>query len=785
MPIIKTLTKAMKLEKEKFTIPKSVQDAIPIRRIWPDGVFQVGNRFSKTFSFTDVNYAIAGKEDKTSMFLDYSDLLNSLDSGGSVKITLHNRKIKKEQFEESLLLPMREDGLDPFRREYNGMLLSKVTGANNSVARDRYLTVSVVKRSVEEARAYFSRVGAGITARLAQLSSLGREVEAGERLEIFRDFFQGSEPAAFPFDLRQQAKLGASFKDWICPESMEFQKDHFRLGSRWGRALYLQGYATYLKDTLVSELCSLNRGLMLSIDILPVPTDEAVREIQNKLLGVETNAANWQRKQNAVNNFSAVLPYDMELQRKETKEMLEDLTNRDQRMMFGLVTLVHTADTKEQLDLDTEELLAIARKHLCQLSVLRWQQKDGLDTALPYGLRKIQAMRTLTTESTAVLIPFRAQEILQGGGIYYGQNSVSNNMIVADRRKLLNGNSFRLGVSGSGKSFSAKEEIVGIALSTGDDILILDPESEFGLLTEALGGEVIRVSASSDTHLNAMDMDMAYGDKRNPIIEKSQFILSLFEQLVGAGGISAKEKSILDRCVYEVYREYVAGHGQGQPPTLKELYRCLLQQPEPEARGLALSSELFITGSLNTFAQPTNVDTGARILCYDIRELGEQLMPTGMLVTLDAIFNRVIQNWKKGKTTWIFADEIYLLFRYPYSADFFYKLWKRIRKYNGLVTGLTQNIEELLRSDTARLMLANSEFLILLNQSATDREELANLLHISDAQLSYITNVAAGCGLIRCAGNIVPFENSFPRDTQLYRLMTTKPEEALHRPLSV
>ena len=321
------------------------------------------------------------------------------------------------------------------------------------------------------------------------------------------------------------------------------------------------------------------------------------------------NAANWQRKQNAANNFSAVLPYDMEQQRKETKEMLDDLTNRDQRMMFGLVTLVHLADTKEQLDSDTETILTVARKHLCQMSTLRWQQKDGLDTVLPYGLRKIRAIRTLTTESTAVLIPFRAQEIMQTGGIYYGQNAVSKNMIVADRRKLLNGNSFRLGVSGSGKSFSAKEEIASIALSTDDDILILDPESEFGFLTEALGGEVIRVSASSDTHINALDMDKAYGDERNPLIEKSEFILSLFEQLVGAGGVSAKEKSILDRCTYDVYREYMANNYQGEVPTLKDLYYTLLKQPESEARGLALSSELFITGSLNTFAQPTNVDT--------------------------------------------------------------------------------------------------------------------------------------------------------------------------------
>ena len=777
MPIIKTLTKATKLEKEKFTIPKSVQDAIPIQRIWPDGIFQVGSRFSKTFSFTDINYSIASKDDKTAMFLDYSELLNALDSGASAKITIHNRRIDKAQFEKSLLLPMREDGLDHFRREYNEMLLSKVTGTNNSVVQDRYITITVAKRNIDEARTYFSRVGTDLINHLSQLSSVGRELDAAARLQLFRDFFKGSEPAAFAFDLRERMKKGHSFKDWLCPDSMEFQKDHFRIDERWGRVLYLQDYATYIKDSMIAELCDMDRSLMLSIDVLPVPTDEAVREIQNKLLGVETNAANWQRKQNAANNFSAVLPYDMEQQRKETKEMLDDLTTRDQRMMFGLVTLVHLADSKEQLDSDTETLYSTARKHLCQLSTLRWQQKDGLDTVLPYGLRKIQALRTLTTESTAVLIPFRAQEIMQPNGLYYGQNAVSKNMIVADRRLLLNGNSFRLGVSGSGKSMSAKEEIVQIALSTEDDILILDPESEFGYLTEALGGEVIRISATSDTHINALDMDRAYGDERNPIVSKSEFVLSLFEQLIGDGMVTAKEKSILGRCTEQVYLPYIRNGYKGTPPTLQDFYRLLQMQPEPEAQGLALSSELFITGTLNTFARHTNVDTQARIIAYDIRELGEQLMPLGMLVTLDAIYNRVIQNWKKGRRTWIFCDEFYILFRYEYSANFFYKLWKRIRKYNGLVTGLTQNVDELLRSDTARLMLANSEFLVMLNQSATDREELAKLLNISDNQLGYVTNVPAGCGLIRCAGNIVPFTNSFPKDTKLYKLMSTNPSE--------
>lgn len=542
--MIKTLHRTLKLEKEKFMIPKSVQQAIPIQRIWPDGIFQSGRLFSKSFRFTDINYSIASKEDKTEMFLDYSELLNALDSGASAKLTINNRRINKAEFEQSILIPMKEDGLDEYRKEYNEMLLSKISDTNNSILRERYLTISVHKKNIDEARTYFARVGTDITTHLAKLSSIGEELDAGERLKIFRDFFKEDVSATAEFDFKEAVKRGHDFKDWFAPDSMEFLQDHFKIDGRYGRVLYMQDYATYVRDSMVSELCDLSRNLMLSIDILPVPTDEAVREIQNKLLGVETNVTNWQRRQNENNNFSATIPYEMELQRTETKEMLNDLTTRDQRMMFGVLTIVHMADSYKELNSDTETLKSIARKNLCQLSTLRWQQMDGLHTALPFGPRKINALRTLTTESTAVLIPFHTQEIMQEGGIYYGQNAVSKNMIVVDRKKLLNGNSFRLGVSGSGKSFSAKEEIVALALATEDDILILDPESEFGNLTVALGGEVVKVSATSGMHLNAMDMDSSYGDDTNPLIEKSEFLLSVFEQLIGAGNLGAKDKSI-------------------------------------------------------------------------------------------------------------------------------------------------------------------------------------------------------------------------------------------------
>ena len=524
---------------------------------------------------------------------------------------------------------------------------------------------------------------------------------------------------------------------------------------------------------MVAELTDINRNLMLSIDIIPVPTDEAVREVEQRLLGVETNITNWQRKQNMNNNYSAVVPYDMEQQRKESKEFLDDLTTRDQRMMFAVITVVHTADTKKQLDNDTEEILTTARKHLCQMTTLRYQQLDGLQTAVPFGVRKIDAFRTLTTESLAVLMPFRVQEVYDKNGIYYGQNVISKNMMIADRRKLLNGNSFILGVSGSGKSFTAKNEITNLMLASDADIIIIDPEREYAPLVNALGGSVIEISATSPNHINAMDMSKDYGEV-DPIIEKSQFLQSLCEQIIAGHHFTKGQQSIIDRCTENVYRYYKQGNYQGTPPTLADFRDELLKQPEKEAHSLALELELFTRGSLNTFAKQTNVDTDNRLICYDILELGEQLRAIGMLVILDSIINRITANRMKGKETFIMIDEIYLLFMHEYSAQFLFKLWKRVRKYGAFCIGITQNVDDLLQSHTARTMLSNSEFIVMLNQAATDRVELAKLPNISDLQLSYITNVDAGHGLIKVGSSLVPFANKFPRDTKLYRLMTTK-----------
>ena len=779
--MLKTLKKIFKLDKEKFKVPRSVQDIIPIKTIWEDGIFLVGkNKYSKSFKFIDINYAVASKEDKEAMFLDYSALLNSLDTEATTKITINNRKINKLDFEKTILLKDANDELDKYRHEYNQMLISQAKNANE-IVQEKIVTISVYKNSIEEARNYFIRANTDLINHFNTLGSKCIELDTKERLRIAHDFYRTGEETSFNFDIHETMKKGHNFKDFICPDTAEIEKDYFMIGNRYGRVFFLKEFASYINDDMVSELTDLNRNMMLSIDIIPIPMDEAVKEAENRRLGVETNITNWQRKQNANNNFSAIIPYDMEQQRNDSKEFLDDLTLRDQRMFLAVLTIVITNDTKEKLESDTEAIRQISSKNLCQLGILKYQQLDGLNTVLPFGVRKIDALRTLTTESLAVFMPFKVQEIRHENGIFYGQNTISKNMIIADRRQLLNGNSFILGVSGSGKSFAGKQEITSIRLRDPKaDIIIIDPENEYAPLVKTLSGEVIKISATSNNHINAMDMNSEYGDGANPVILKSEFILSLCEQLIGSGNLGPKQKSIIDRCTANVYRIFQQANYQGIPPTLQDFREELLKQPEEEAKEIALAIELFTNGSLNTFAMNTNVNTSSSLICYDILDLGKQLLPLGMLVVLDSILNRITANRIKGKNTYIFIDEIYLLFQYEYSENFLFTLWKRVRKYGAFCTGITQNVEDLLQSHTARTMLANSEFIIMLNQASTDRIELAKLLNISDLQMSYITNVGAGEGLIKVGSSLVPFINKFPKNTDLYKLMTTKPGEDLN-----
>ena len=774
--MIKTLTAANQSEKTSFHIPRSVQQSIPIRRIYSDGIWLVGNKHSKTWRFADINYIAASDEDRRSIFLSYGSVLNALPIDATAKITIINRRLNPADFERRVLMRAKGDALDRYRQEYNGILTEKAAESNDLV-QEKYITLSIPKRKIEDSRAWFRRVDSTLVKSFGRLDSGARPISAHNRLRLLHDFFRPGEEQFFTYDQSSVIRKGIDFKDLICPDSLQFRASHFEMGDKFGRVLFLRDFASYIKDEIISDLSDFSRSLMLSIDIIPVPTDEAVKEVQGQILGIETDITRWQQRQNAKNNFTATVPYELEQMRSEAKEFLDDLTVRDQRMMFADVTLVHVANSLEELDADTESLLAIGREHLCQFAVLRYQQEDGLNTVLPYGLRRIKVLRTLTTESTAVLMPFRAQEIQDPGGIYYGVNAVSKNLLLCDRKRLISPHGFYLGVSGSGKSMAMKSTIINVALATDDDIIVFDADREYGPLVRALGGEVIEISPYSSTHINPLDIGDGYGDGENPIAMKSEVITSILEQQMGAGAITASHKSIIDRCTTAVCQRYLRSKGEAPVPLLTDWRNEVLKQNDPEARELALVAELITEGSLDVFAHPTNVEMSNRIVCIDLYEMGEQLRPTAQVVTLETTQNRVAANRKRGKYTWVFIDEAHLYFRFHYSSEILYRAWKRFRKFGAALSAATQNVEECLLSETARLMFANSEFLMLFNQAATDRQELAKLLHISDTQLGYITNAEAGHGLLRMGGSLVPFYNTIPKDTELYRLMTTTPGE--------
>lgn len=774
---MKTLKTMIKREKEKFVIPKSVQDVIPIKAVYKDGIFLLSNNnYSKTFKFTDINYHIASDEEKKELMQGYWSVINSFGAGVTIKLTINNHKLDRTEFEKSILIPFRYDGLDNYRKEYNEMLLDKAN-SSNCIVQDKYFTATVSKKSVEDARAFFNRIGNDLTARLSRIGSKCEPLTADDKLRIFHNFYRVGNEQNYNLDFEQLMNNGCDIRDYICPDSMDFESDYMKINDEFCRTIFLRNYGTFVDDNTISDLTSINRNLMLSIDFIPIPTGEATKEVDKVLLGIQTDKANYNRKQVQNNNFGAT-NYDLEQRESEILEVKNDMRNRDQRIYETLITMVITADTKQELDNVTETIFAkVAENSTNQFATLRYQQLDGLNTVLPFGTRKINCFRTLTTESLAAFMPFNAQEMQHKKGTYYGQNAISNNMIFINRNKLLNGNCIVLGVSGGGKSFFVKEDITSIFLSDENaDILIIDPEREYHPLVTTLGGEVIEISANSGNHINAMDMNANYEDDKNPIATKAEFIMSLCEQLIN-GVVDAKDKSLIDRCCRKVYEEYIKSGYKIAPPTLQDFREELLRQNEVEAKELALAIELFTNGSLDTFAQPTNVDTNNRLICYDILELGSQLLPVGMLVVLDNILNRITSNRRKGRTTYIFIDEIYILLAQKYSAEFLYRVWKRVRKYGAFATGITQNVGDMLQSHTASTMVSNSEFVVMLNQSGQDKAKLAKLLDISDNQTEFYTNVDAGHGLMKIGSSLVPYINKFPKNTELYKLMSTKPNE--------
>ena len=625
---------------ESFRAPRSVQESIPVRKIYRDGVWLCGGRYSKMWRFQDVNYAVASEADQSEILMRYCSVINAWPDDAYVQVLTNNRRIDPVEFENTMLMHLRGDDMDRLREEYNQIVRERTEWSNN-IFREKYIVISVQRRSIEEARSFFARVGTELASGFGRLSSQLTELSSHDRIRILHDFFRSGEEQYFNFDLSQAMARGQDFRDYIAPDSLQFKSDHFIMGKKFGRVLFLKDYPNFLKDETIARLCEFPQNLMLSIQIVPVPMEEAVADMQKRVLAVETDITRWQQKQNANHNFSAEPPYEMQQMRQEMKALLDDLTSRDQRMVLVLVTLVHLADSYAQLNSDTEAITATARGDLCRFNTLHFQQEEGLNTALPYGLREIEAMRTMNTESAAALTPFSVQDVMDRGGIYYGRNAISRNSIICNRKLLLNGNGFYLGVPGSGKSMAAKWELMNVILNTDDDVLICDPEAEFGPVVDAVRGQNIRLAPDSTQHVNALELGKGYEAGEKPVSLKSEFILTLYEHLLDVQTNGRRAKSIIDRAVLDLYEEFSK---KPQAPTLQDLYRILQCQKEDLAKDIVLASEIFTKGSLNTFAQPTNVQLDNRVLCFNIRDLGQQLRPIGMLVLMEVVMMRVMQN---------------------------------------------------------------------------------------------------------------------------------------------
>ena len=762
------------------------QALVPLTKSLGNGIFVSDGLYTKVWSFSNINYQLLNKEQELSVFSRWCDVLNIFEPGSTYKYTVMKKKVNEEDFKKDRLLPYKGDDLDRFRDEYNEMLQDKIRDTK-LISEERFLMATTSKKNDEDARSFFARTEPELESVFGVIDSDLEVVDEKEFLKTIWEFYHmDSEDFYNQLDPEEMTGKKHELRDFLAP--YQFKSDHDNncliIGGKYFRALYVppNGYAKYIKDKILSSLMKLDKNMCISMDIMPINSDEANTMVENQALKVESNIAKFEERQNKRGNFNSQVPFSMRQDRKQVEEYNNDLNERDQRMILGHLTIVHVADTLQELNDDTDALKTAARKNGCELVELTMQHEDGLITALPFGVNRFigksgERLRTLTTESMASFIPFSVQDVSHKQGIYYGQNKVSKNPIFVDRKGRMNGNAVLLGGSGSGKSFKEKEELDAILLNTDDNVIIIDPEREYVHMVEELGGQVVNMSPDSNDHINAMEINKNYGGGSNPVVFKSESILSLYSMAAGNKDLDAKAKSIIDRCVTHVYEDFIKAGYKGECPTLVDLSDELRKQPEALATEIALTLELYTTGNLNLFAKATNVDMGNRLICFDISNLGENLMPIGMLIITDFIMNTLSQNRDAQKYTWVAIDELYLMFLQEYTAIFFYKLWKRIRKYGGLCTGITQELGDLLKSPTARTLLANSDFLIMLSANESDSELIADLLNISEAQMSHITNVGQGKGMIKLGRSFIPFVDSFPKHTELYKLMSTKMSE--------
>ena len=761
---------------------KSAQDSIPYERMWPDGICRVSDsHYTKTIQFQDINYQLSQNEDKTAIFEGWCDFLNYFDSSIHFQLSFLNLAASEETFANSISIPPQRDAFDSIREEYTTMLQNQLARGNNGLIKTKYLTFGIDADSIKAAKPRLERIETDILNNFKRLGVAARTLDGKERLSQLHAVFHMDEQLPFQFEWDWLAPSGLSTKDFIAPSSFGFRTGkQFRMGKKYGAVSFLQILAPELNDRLLADFLDMESSLIVSMHIQSVDQVKAIKTVKRKITDLDRSKIEEQKKAVRAGYDMDIIPSDLATYGSEAKKLLQDLQSRNERMFLVSFLVLNTADNPRQLGNNIFQAGSIAQKYNCQLTRLDFQQEEGLMSCLPLGLNQIEIQRGLTTSSTAIFVPFTTQELFQNGGetLYYGLNALSNNLIMVDRKKLKNPNGLILGTPGSGKSFSAKREITNAFLVTDDDIIICDPEAEYAALVHKFNGQVVKISSSSTNYINPMDINLNYSEDDNPVALKADFILSLCELIMGSkDGLQPIEKTVIDRCVHQIYQRYFDNPAPENMPILEDLYDALLKQDEKEAHHVATALEIYVKGSLKLFNNRTNVDIQNRLVCFDIKELGNQLKKIGMLIVQDQVWGRVTANRSAGKSTRYYIDEFHLLLKEEQTATYSVEIWKRFRKWGGLPTGITQNVKDLLRSPEIANILENSDFIYMLNQASDDRSILAQRLNISPHQLSYVTNSGEGEGLLFYGNVILPFIDRFPTDLELYRIMTTKLNE--------
>ena len=777
----KRIADAVKKAKMQGKIAMSAQDTISYKEMRPDGICIVkDNYFTKTIQFYDINYQLARNEDKNIIFENYCDFLNYFDKSISVQLSFLNQTMDISDFEKSIAIKPQNDDFDGIRAEYTEMLKNQLARGNNGIVRKKYITFGIEADNIQNAKQRLERIETDIINNFKILGVRAFSLNGMERLELLHSCFNGGENK-LNFSWNLIYKTGLTTKDFIAPTSFNFSDGRcFRMGGTIGAVSFLHILAPELTDEMLKNFLEIQSALSVNIHIKSIDQSEAIKMIKRKITDLDKMKIEEQKKAVRAGYDMDIIPSDINTFGIDAKKLLEDLQGRNERMFLVTVLIMNTAKTKKALNSAIFEVQSIAQQRNCPLRRLDYQQEDGLMASVPIGINNIGIQRALTTSSTAIFVPFTTQELFSDSpeALYCGLNALSNNMIMVDRKMLKNPNGLILGTPGSGKSFSAKREITNAFLVTNDDIYVCDPEAEYNPLIHALKGQVVKLSPTSKDYLNPLDININYSDEENPLALKSDFVLSFCELIIGGrDGLEPIEKTVIDRSVTRIYQKYFENPKPQNMPILEDLYEEIKKQPEQEAGRIASALELYVKGSLNVFNHHTNVDISNRIVCFDIKELGKQLKKLGMLVVQDQIWNRVTINRNEHKSTRYYCDEFHLLLKDEQTAAYSVEIWKRFRKWGGIPTGITQNVKDLLSSAEIENIFENSDYIYMLNQAQGDREILAKKLGISPQQLSYVTQSGAGEGLLFYGNTIIPFIDRFPKDTKLYSLMTTIPQE--------